>query len=173
MLHKAIPPSVAALLKEIHLLPLPKKTYMAGGTALAIYLDHRVSVDIDLFTSEGFFCGPIISAIKKNHKIIVESAAERDTLIAEVDGVRLSLFRYPYPLLEPLSPNPDYDILLASPIDIGAMKVIAIVQRYGKRFCRSEGNYIILITFPWNILWLRFKKNMEFLRIIGIRLKRV
>lgn len=129
MLYKAIPPSVAALLKEIHLLPLPDETYMAGGTALAIYLGHRVSVDIDLFTQGSFFCGPIISEIKKAHEIIVENAAERDTLVAEVERVRLSLFRYPYPLLEPLTHNPHYDILLASPIDIAAMKVVAIMQR--------------------------------------------
>ena len=120
---------MAALLKEIHLLPLPDETYMAGGTALALYLGHRVSVDIDLFTQEGFFCGPLIQAIKKRHEIIVENAAERDTLIAEVKGVRLSLFRYPYPLFEPLTHNPYYDVLLASPIDIAAMKVVAIVQR--------------------------------------------
>ena len=129
MLHKAIPPSVAALLKEICLLPLPNETYMAGGTALAIYLGHRVSVDIDLFTQESFFCGPIISEIKKAHEIIVENAAERDTFVAEVDRVRVSLFRYPYPLLEPLTHNPHYDILLASPIDIASMKVVAIMQR--------------------------------------------
>lgn len=129
MPQKAIPPSVAALLKEIHLLPLPDETYMAGGTALAIYLGHRVSVDIDLFTQEGFFCGPIISELRKRHEVTVENAGERDTLIAEVDRVRLSLFKYPYPLLELLTPNSHFDILLASPIDIGAMKVIAIAQR--------------------------------------------
>ena len=31
---------------------------MAGGTAVAVYLNHRVSVDIDLFTGEEFYCGP-------------------------------------------------------------------------------------------------------------------
>lgn len=129
MPQKAIPPSVAALLKEIHLLPLPNETYMAGGTALAIYLGHRVSVDIGLFTQESFFCGPIISEIKKAHEIIVENAAEKDTFVAEVDRVRLSLFKYPYPLLEPLTHNPYYDILLASPIDIASMKVVAVMQR--------------------------------------------
>ena len=35
--------------------PLPVDTYMAGGTAVALYLNHRVSVDIDLFTDKEFY----------------------------------------------------------------------------------------------------------------------
>lgn len=160
MPQKAIPPSVATLLKEIHLLPLPDETYMAGGTALAIYLGHRVSVDIDLFTQEGFFCGPIISELKKRHEITVENAAERDTLIAEVDGVRLSLFRYPYQLLESLTHNPYYKIPLASPIDIAAMKVVAIAQRgTAKDFVDLKG---IISTYDLSLEYLIAKVQEKY-----------
>lgn len=129
MLYKAVPASVATLLREIHHWPLPARTYLAGGTAVAIYLDHRVSVDIDLFTEEDFYCGPIISSIEQSHAIIVTNAADRNTLIANVDNIKFSLFHYPYPLFKPLVTNPDYDIELASPEDIAAMKAVAIVQR--------------------------------------------
>jgi hypothetical protein len=56
VLPEAIPASVATLLNEIHTRPLPVDTYMAGGTAVAIYLNHRVSMDIDLFTEKEFYC---------------------------------------------------------------------------------------------------------------------
>ena len=37
---------------------------MAGGTAVTLYLAHRVSVDIDLFTQKSFLTGPVIESIK-------------------------------------------------------------------------------------------------------------
>ncbi len=129
MLYEAIPPSVATLLRDINHLPLPPDTYMAGGTALAIYLNHRVSVDIDLFTDKEFYCGPIISSIQQRHTLTIISATEKDTLLAVVDNIRFSLFNYPYPLLKPLVNDPDFNIKLASPEDIAAMKVVAITQR--------------------------------------------
>lgn len=129
MLYKAIPASVAALLKNIHLFQLPDNTYMAGGTAAAIYLGHRISIDIDLFTERDFYCSTIISSIKKLYEIKVTTAAEKDTLIADINNVRFSLFRYPYPLLGPLVNDFDFNIKLASPVDIAAMKIVAIGQR--------------------------------------------
>lgn len=129
MLQEAIPTSVAALLRDIRYWQLPTTTYMAGGTAVAIYLRHRISLDIDLFTDKEFYCGPIISAIQQKHILTVINAAEKDTLIAIVDNIRFSLFNYPYPLIKPLVNNADYGIKLASPEDIAAMKVVAITQR--------------------------------------------
>ncbi|MBI5327719.1 MAG: nucleotidyl transferase AbiEii/AbiGii toxin family protein [Deltaproteobacteria bacterium] len=129
MLYKAIPTSVAGLLEDIHLLPLPDETYMAGGTAAAIYLNHRISVDIDLFTQKEFYTISIVSGISQKHTIRITGASEKDTLTAFVDDVKFSIFRYPYPLLQPLIYNSDFKIHLASPADIAAMKVVAIAQR--------------------------------------------
>lgn len=129
MLHEAIPAPVAALIKNISKWPLPENTYMAGRTAVAIYLNHRVSLDIDLFTDKEFYCSPIISYLGQHHTITITNAADRDTLLAIVDNIKFSLFNYPYPLLKPLVINPEYSIHLASPEDIAAMKVVAIIQR--------------------------------------------
>ena len=129
MLQEAIPPSLATLLGDLCHWPLPADTYLAGGTAVAVYLNHRVSIDIDLFTEKDFYSGPIVSFIGQNHTIEVTNVAERDTLIAIVDDIKLSLFKYPYPLVKPLVPNNVYGIHLASPEDIAAMKVVAIAQR--------------------------------------------
>jgi len=129
MLQEAIPPSVAALLRDLCHWPLPADTYLAGGTAVAVYLNHRVSIDIDLFTEKDFYSGPVISFIGQNHTIEVTNVAERDTLLAIVDDVKLSLFKYPYPLVKPLVTNKVSGIPLASPEDIAAMKVVAIAQR--------------------------------------------
>src|SRR4030066_1110338 len=106
MSYAAVPASVAPILRDIHHWPLPAHTYLAGGTAVALYLNHRVSVDIDLFTDEEFYCGPIISSIGQRYATTVTNAAEKNTLIAIVANVRFSLFNYPYPLLKPLVNKP-------------------------------------------------------------------
>jgi predicted nucleotidyltransferase component of viral defense system len=129
MFYKAIPQHVASLISKLKKLPLPTNTYMAGGTAVTLYLGHRVSVDIDLFTMEHFYTRPIIDAIKETGSISVESVSDSDSFIVEVERVRLSLFFYPYPLLEPLYFDQINKISLASIIDIAAMKTVAIVQR--------------------------------------------
>lgn len=129
MLPEAIPADVAALLNDIHTWPLPAGTYMAGGTAVAIYLNHRVSVDIDLFTEKEFYCSSVIVPIGRRYATTVMNPAEKNTLIATVSNVRFSLFHYPYPLLKPLVIKPACNVKLASPEDIAAMKVVAITQR--------------------------------------------
>ncbi|HHT9111622.1 MAG TPA: nucleotidyl transferase AbiEii/AbiGii toxin family protein [Candidatus Brocadiaceae bacterium] len=129
MFSKAIPAPVAALLKDVYRWPIPACTYMAGGTAVAIYLSHRLSLDIDLFTSEEFYCGPLVVYLKQKYTTTVTNPAEKNTLTAIIDNTRFSLFYYPYALLKPLINNPDYRIKLASPEDIATMKVVAIVQR--------------------------------------------
>ncbi|MCX5839183.1 MAG: nucleotidyl transferase AbiEii/AbiGii toxin family protein [Deltaproteobacteria bacterium] len=41
---------MAAILKNPFLRELPPQTYLAGGTAVALHLGHRLSIDLDFFT---------------------------------------------------------------------------------------------------------------------------
>ena len=54
MFYTAVPAGVASLIGKISSFTLPDKTYMAGGTAVTLYLAHRISVDIDLFTQKRY-----------------------------------------------------------------------------------------------------------------------
>ena len=98
MFYSSLPEPVASLLKKVKSFPLPPGTYLAGGTAATLYYGHRLSVDIDLFTNEGFFTGPIVETLRNNHKFVSEQVSEKDTLLGEIAGVRFSIFKYPYPL---------------------------------------------------------------------------
>lgn len=129
MFYTAVPAGVASLIGKIESFNLPDKTYMAGGTAVTLYLAHRVSVDIDLFTQKSFLTGPVIENIKMNHSVRVENLSDRDSLVVNIDGIRFSLFYYPYRLIEPVLSNTDLKVSLASLMDIAAMKSVAIVQR--------------------------------------------
>ena len=45
----AVEPSTLKLLKRLQALPALAQTRLVGGTALALQLGHRVSVDLDIF----------------------------------------------------------------------------------------------------------------------------
>lgn len=58
MLHtQTVAPQTLGLLKQLEAEPRLAAFNLAGGTALALYLGHRVSVDLDLFTPESFDAG--------------------------------------------------------------------------------------------------------------------
>lgn len=103
--------------------------YLAGGTGLAILLNHRRSVDFDFFSEIDFFPLKMIEELKKNFKEEQISLVEmkKDTLIVSLKKIQTSFFRYDYPLLKPLTGQ--YGLKIASIEDIAAMKVISIVQR--------------------------------------------
>lgn len=108
--------------------------YLGGGTALAIYLGHRVSVDLDWFI-ENPLPDPLIFAQElKDHGIpLVVSQVERGTLHGSVNGINVSFLEYRYPLLAPANHWPEFNCLLASPDDIACMKLSAIAQRGSKK----------------------------------------
>ena len=82
------------------LLPLVRqfrnRFYLAGGTAIALQLGHRRSIDFDLFSDQKIDQRKIRSLIIKNHhidKVIIDNKEEY-TLI--VDGVKLTFLHYPF-----------------------------------------------------------------------------
>ena len=61
MLHKeTVDPSTLELLIQIQQKEYLKGFYLVGGTALALRLGHRKSVDIDLFSNFTFDAGQML-----------------------------------------------------------------------------------------------------------------
>lgn len=105
--------------------------YMAGGTALALQLNHRQSIDLDWFSQKPFSSKKLIEFFSSIGKLVVNFESE-DTLHLVVDGVKISLFYYPYDLLRPLVAYAS-NVSLASDIDIACMKLQAISSRGSKK----------------------------------------
>src|SRR5262245_9101680 len=76
--------------------------YLAGGTALALQLGHRRSIDLDWF-HRGPFEEPLRLApeLRIGRSAFVPSHIAPGTLSGIVQRVRLSVIEYRYPLLEP------------------------------------------------------------------------
>lgn len=109
---------------------LPRKTYLAGGSALALHFGHRISVDFDFFTPIHFDQDDLVMNLKKIGTFKSTNIA-KDTLLGTLRGLKFSIFRYRYPLI--FTPSNFMGINLADPKDIAAMKLAAIMDRGTKK----------------------------------------
>ena len=130
MLHtETVEPSTLDLLRRLQRLPDLTSTRLVGGTALALHLGHRKSVDLDMF---GTF-DPIVSYRKlladAGHS--VEGAENGTVQSLRVNNVKVDLVNYPYPWLD--DAIEEGNIRLAGLRDIAAMKLSAVANRGRKK----------------------------------------
>jgi hypothetical protein len=108
--------------------------YLAGGTAVAIQIGHRQSIDFDWFTPAGLDDPMAFAGLLRSRGIPLETrSVAPGTLHATVGGVRCSFLSYRYPLLEATVPWPEYSCDLASLADLACMKLAAIAQRGARK----------------------------------------
>lgn len=107
-----------------------KSGYLAGGSALALWPGHRISVDFDFFSPSEFNALSMSRALA-SLGIFTEETREKNTLLGVFCGVKYSYFHYPYPLLEQSGTHDG--VVIAAISDIAAMKLSAIMDRGLKR----------------------------------------
>lgn len=105
--------------------------YLAGGTALALRLGHRISVDLDFFTRKTFDEQKF--AEKMNTLSVGFKLEKLDwrTVLGFVGKTKFSVFFYNYPLLS--KPEKYLGINIANIKDIAPMKLLAVSDRGIKR----------------------------------------
>lgn len=105
-----------------------KDFYLAGGTALALQIGHRVSVDFDFFTEKDFDTEVLYERVQQVFGPVPRTQVASNTLAIVVqDDVKISFMGYRYPLLDACIDTEH--LRLASIRDIGCMKLSAIVSR--------------------------------------------
>lgn len=115
----ALLPKLAAFKKDF---------YLAGGTALTLQIGHRTSVDFDFFTDQPFDTETLFNIVQTLLPDATRIQEAEQTLgIVTGDGIRVSFYRYRYPLLNPCVETEH--LRIASVLDIGCMKLSAIVSR--------------------------------------------
>jgi len=108
--------------------------FLVGGTALAIQINHRKSIDLDFFTRAEFDTQDILSLLSSEFeagKTAVVVGRADNTLNLMIESVKVDVIRYSYPLLKPLIETEFYD--MAAIEDIAAMKLSAITNRGCKK----------------------------------------
>ena len=127
MYEKSLTQNTKRVLESLDRAGLIKDFYLAGGTALALYYGHRFSVDLDWFAEKFSYTSSFREKLSKLGKLAVDSEGDR-TFNGALDGVKISFFEYPYPLI---SPKTHYqgNIYLAGRPDIAVMKLEAVARR--------------------------------------------
>lgn len=136
-------------------IPEIKQFYLAGGTALALQIGHRYSVDLDFFSVKKFSTARLLRNLQSAPACIKQSIS-KGTLYVLLNGVSCSFIAYPYPLIDEPVSSP-WGIQLASVKDIGAMKINAIGGRgYRRDFVDL---YCLTQIRPLPFIWEDFKKR--------------
>jgi predicted nucleotidyltransferase component of viral defense system len=104
--------------------------YLAGGTALALRLGHRLSIDLDFFTDKHFDEKLRVKKIEQLGKF-KQQDLDKETILGNFMKVKFSCFYYSYPLLDKL--DSFEGIRVAGFKDLAAMKMQAIGDRGTKR----------------------------------------
>lgn len=128
---ECLPPAALNVLRSLRETVRAHQFVLAGGTAVALHLGHRMSVDFDLFTETPFSTDKVFQEIQGTGRTVKTLQEERDTLTVTVDGVKVSFFHVPYPFREKRTALKR--ISVAGMTDIASMKILAMAQRGAKR----------------------------------------
>lgn len=125
----AVPVPVHHLLS--HLAPLPALSgfFLAGGTSLALRFGHRLSVDLDFFTTDPFDPEELFKGLGLPDAMVVGRTVGSLTL--DASGTKLDFLRHAYPLIR--EPETHGEVRLLSVPDVAAMKLNAIANRGSKK----------------------------------------
>lgn len=130
MFVNVLPKDTGAVLELLTSHHIVDSFYMAGGTAAALQLGHRISYDFDFFSPQEFDTTLLIQRLSSIGKFDLAREAW-GTVHGLLNDVRVSFMFYKYPLLFPAM---DFKgIGLADHRDIALMKMTAVSSRGAKK----------------------------------------
>jgi hypothetical protein len=130
--------------------------YLAGGTALALHIGHRLSDDFDFFTLENFDNDHLASTLSGLGKFERLTEAE-NTLHGRIAEVNISFLGYRYPPLKELIQ--DGHIKIAGIVDIACMKLSAMAARGSRKDFIDL--FFILKQYSLNELFSWYKEKYQ------------
>ena len=101
--------------------------YLVGGTAIALHLGHRRSVDFDLFTKKKFVKHRVrekLRALQYQQILLFEDI---DQIHVMINDVKFTFFYYPYSIEHPI--NFESIITIPDLITLAAMKAFDLGRR--------------------------------------------
>ncbi|MBD3375390.1 hypothetical protein GF406_10170 [candidate division KSB1 bacterium] len=125
-----LPPEQRKLLHRLAEQQWIRPFYLVGGTALALHLGHRQSIDFDFFTFNEFDQNRLLSDLNQfgSFELFDQSSG---TINGALDKIKISFLRYDYPLLKP---SRLFQLVSVADIfDIALTKLAAISGRGAKK----------------------------------------
>lgn len=116
---------------QVELLPYLKafqrSFYLVGGTAVALHIGHRRSIDFDLFSHAQLNKSRIKSKLMRIPFSQIPIFEDFDQMHLMINNVKLTFFSYPYSILHPV--NVSSVLSMPSLLSLAAMKAFALGRR--------------------------------------------
>lgn len=115
--------------EQVDLLPIlsqfKREYYLVGGTAIALHIGHRESIDFDLFKEKNIRKKDVYSKLKTiDYKV---SFADYNQINMLSYGVKITFFSFPYQV--PLNCELKGFLKMPDLLTLGAMKAFALGRR--------------------------------------------
>lgn len=127
---QTVVPELMELLRKLMRVENFSNFYLVGGTALALQIGHRNSIDIDLFGKQEIDTDLFTNLLNNFGKTEVQKSS-KNILITDVAGIKVDFVNYQYQLIE--KPIEVEGLRMLSRQDIAAMKLNAIAGRGSKK----------------------------------------
>ena len=117
--------------EQVDLLPLVKifkrEFYLVGGTAIALQIGHRRSIDFDLFKSKKLRPKSIISKISDSDLQYRITRNVSEQVNVSISGVKFTFYEYPFAIAAPVIF--ENTVKMPELLDLAVMKAYAIGRR--------------------------------------------
>ena len=101
--------------------------YLVGGTAIALHLGHRRSIDFDLFTNNTFNPIEVRNKVLADYHIDHTFSQGQGELTVLINKVKITFLHYPFTIDHPIVFH--QHIKLPDLLTLGAMKAFALGKR--------------------------------------------
>ena len=129
MYYDTVEEKTLELLKSIQAIPELSELRLVGGTALALQIGHRISIDLDFF-GKWNINGSLEPVLSSCGDVVVDNI-QRKMQFFTISGIKTDFVEFDYPWISP--PVVADGITIAGIEDIGAMKINAIINRGTKK----------------------------------------
>ena len=124
-------PDTLELLKALMNQPLLNEMRLVGGTSLALQYGHRRSVDLDFFGITTENIEELTDAMNQYAKKVIQGNCSKNIKSYYLNDVKVDIVNYNYKWID--KAIIEQGLRLASPKDIAAMKVNAVMGRGTKK----------------------------------------
>jgi hypothetical protein len=104
-----------------------KEFYMVGGTAIALHIGHRLSIDFDLFKKGTIKPKAILNKFQEQKENLTVTLNIEGQLNLNCRNVKFTFFEYEFDVPHPV--NIENSIMIPELLDLAAMKAYALGRR--------------------------------------------
>ena len=126
-----VAPNTLGLLIELMHKPYLNGFNLVGGTALSMQIGHRISIDLDMLTTEAFDTNELKSKLEDDYSVFQVLQESQNTLITTINDIKVDFILFKYGFTYPIII--EKEIRLVNIKDIASVKLDAITGRGKKK----------------------------------------